>query len=54
MSLEPLAAKDLRWLVCPVCHQQLHLEDDAIRCLGCERRYPIIDGIPILLEDRAK
>jgi uncharacterized protein YbaR (Trm112 family) len=53
MSLEPPTEKDLRWLVCPVCHQRLQLESDAIRCLGCSRRYPIVDGIPVLLEERA-
>jgi uncharacterized protein YbaR (Trm112 family) len=53
MSLEPPTAHDLRWLVCPVCHQRLQLEGGAIRCLGCGRRYPIVDGIPVLLEDRA-
>jgi uncharacterized protein YbaR (Trm112 family) len=53
MSIQPLTANDLRWLVCPVCHQHLQLDIRAICCLGCGRRYPIIDGIPVLLEDRA-
>jgi uncharacterized protein YbaR (Trm112 family) len=52
MSLEPLTENDLRWLVCPVCHQRLQLDNGAIRCQGCSRRYPIVDGIPVLLEDR--
>jgi hypothetical protein len=53
MSIQPLTANDLRWLVCPACHQHLQLADRVIFCLGCGRRYPIIDGIPVLLEDRA-
>jgi uncharacterized protein YbaR (Trm112 family) len=48
-----LHPEDLRWLVCPVCHQSLDLEDNAVRCSGCDRRYPIVDGIPILLASRA-
>jgi uncharacterized protein YbaR (Trm112 family) len=53
MRTHPLTANDLRWLVCPVCHQQMQLEAESIRCVGCGRRYPIVDGIPVLLEDRA-
>jgi uncharacterized protein YbaR (Trm112 family) len=48
-----LQPEDLRWLVCPVCHQALALEAEAIRCAGCGRHYPIVDGIPVLLADRA-
>jgi uncharacterized protein YbaR (Trm112 family) len=46
-------SEDLRLLVCPVCHQTLAPEADAVRCNGCERRYPIVDGIPVLLAARA-
>jgi uncharacterized protein YbaR (Trm112 family) len=53
MSSPALTANDLRWLVCPVCHKALLPEDDAIRCSGCARGYPVVDGIPVLLEDRA-
>jgi uncharacterized protein YbaR (Trm112 family) len=53
MSIKALTAKDLHRLVCPVCHQTLQLEPEAILCSGCGRRYPILDGIPILLADRA-
>jgi uncharacterized protein YbaR (Trm112 family) len=52
MSLRPLAAEDLRWLACPVCHQRLQLQADAVRCIGCVRQYPIVDGIPVLLAER--
>ncbi|MEO6807041.1 MAG: Trm112 family protein [Edaphobacter sp.] len=53
MSAKPLTAEDLRLVVCPVCHQALQLKDDAIQCGGCARRYPIVDGIPVLLADRS-
>jgi uncharacterized protein YbaR (Trm112 family) len=52
MSATQLKAEDLRWVVCPVCRQTLHLEGLTVRCLGCGRRYPIVDGIPVLLADR--
>jgi hypothetical protein len=51
-----LAQEDLRLLACPVCHSALSLEPAppaTIRCAACQRRYPIVDGIPILLPDRA-
>lgn len=38
-------------LACPVCHGMLKCDgsgDSEIRCLTCERRYPINDGIPVL------
>jgi uncharacterized protein YbaR (Trm112 family) len=53
MSAQTLTAEDLRWVVCPVCRKTLQLESAAVRCLGCGRRYPIVDGIPVLLADRA-
>jgi uncharacterized protein YbaR (Trm112 family) len=53
MSAQSPTADDLRWVVCPVCHKTLQLEADAIRCQGCGRRYPIVDGIPVLLSDSA-
>jgi uncharacterized protein YbaR (Trm112 family) len=53
MSAQSLTAEDLHRIVCPVCHQSLQLETAAIRCQGCGRRYPVVDGIPVLLADRA-
>jgi uncharacterized protein YbaR (Trm112 family) len=53
MNAQPLTAEDLRWIVCPVCRQSLQLEEAVIRCQGCGRCYPVVDGIPVLLADRA-
>lgn len=36
-------------LVCPACHAKVTLEDELLVCRGCGRRYPIRDGIPIML-----
>ena len=40
-------------LVCPVCHAGLLLSPTSIDCIGCHRRYPIDDGIAVLIADRA-
>jgi uncharacterized protein YbaR (Trm112 family) len=53
MIAQSLTAEDLSRVVCPVCHQSLELELAAIWCKGCGRRYPVVDGIPVLLADRA-
>ena len=44
----------LRLLACPVCHQGFDATAESLTCLGCGRRYPIVDGIPVLLASRAK
>ncbi len=36
-------------LVCPACKTKVVLEDDLLVCGGCGRRYPIRDGIPVML-----
>jgi uncharacterized protein YbaR (Trm112 family) len=40
-------------LVCPVCHGKLLLFPDHIDCTSCRRRYPIVDGLPVLIASRA-
>jgi hypothetical protein len=45
----------LRLLVCPLCHAALTSPDHVtILCTGCGRRYPIRDGLPVLLRDAAR
>ncbi|MBT9145313.1 MAG: hypothetical protein DDT42_01183 [candidate division WS2 bacterium] len=43
----------LEILACPVCKGDVKEIDDKIICLECKRRYPIKDGVPIMLEDKA-
>jgi uncharacterized protein YbaR (Trm112 family) len=51
----------LELIVCPVCHAHLSLQEStqestpnmAVVCSGCNRKYPVEDGIPVLLEMRA-
>ncbi len=39
-------------LACPVCYAQLRFEA-AVVCIGCGRTYPVVDGIPVLIPQRA-
>jgi uncharacterized protein YbaR (Trm112 family) len=43
-------------LVCPVCLGRLILAESGIliACGGCGRIYPVVDGLPILLAERAQ
>lgn len=43
----------LRVLACPVCKTDVRLEDHSLVCTVCGRRYPIRDGIPVMLVDEA-
>jgi uncharacterized protein YbaR (Trm112 family) len=44
----------LERLACPACFGALQLAADArITCLVCGRAYPLIDGIPVLIAERA-
>jgi uncharacterized protein YbaR (Trm112 family) len=44
----------LRILACPACGAPLDQRGDRLCCRGCGRRYPIRDGIPVLLLDEAE
>ena len=44
-------------LACPACKGEIeHIEEEQkLVCLGeCKRRYPIRDGIPVMLIDEAE
>ena len=46
--------KLLEILACPVCKKDVTLNNDKIVCTKCGRRYPIKDGIPVMLIDEAE
>jgi len=46
-------ARMLERLACPVCFGELRLSGEQICCTGCGRAYPLIDGIPVLIAERA-
>ncbi len=41
-------------LACPLCKTQVALEEDGLVCSDCGRRYPIRDGIPVMLPEEAE
>jgi uncharacterized protein YbaR (Trm112 family) len=41
-------------LACPVDKNPIRLQDDRLICDICGRRYPIRDGIPVMLIDEAE
>jgi uncharacterized protein YbaR (Trm112 family) len=40
-------------LACPACIGDLRLEAQELICAACGRRYPIVDGIPVLIVDKS-
>jgi len=44
----------LEILACPACKSDVALQEDKIVCVQCGRKYPIRDGIPIMLVDEAQ
>jgi uncharacterized protein len=50
----PIRKELLDILACPVCKTSVRLEGDELVCDTCKRRYPVEDGIPIMLVDDAK
>lgn len=43
-------------LVCPADHGELVelLEDSKLECRECGRKFPVTDGIPVMLLDQAE
>ena len=40
-------------LACPACQDALCTEAGRMVCSGCGRAYPVVDGIPVLIKERA-
>jgi uncharacterized protein len=51
----PLSKELLEILVCPVCKAKVLLKEDGsgLKCIQCNRVYPVRDEIPIMLIDQA-
>jgi uncharacterized protein YbaR (Trm112 family) len=41
-------------LVCPQCHHPVRPEGEELVCTGCGLRYPVRDGIPVMLPEEAR
>ena len=44
----------LEILACPVCKGPLRMDESCLVCTSCRLRYPIRDGIPVLLAEEAE
>ncbi len=40
-------------LACPACLGTLREEAETVVCTVCERVYPVVDGIPVLIAERS-
>jgi len=49
----PFDTSILDQLACPACMGELRLAQEQLVCEACSKRYPIVDGIPVLIVDRA-
>ncbi|HVR88225.1 MAG TPA: Trm112 family protein [Candidatus Limnocylindria bacterium] len=50
----PIDAELLAILACPVDHAAVRDEGGALACSNCGRRYPVRDGIPVMLVEEAE
>ena len=41
-------------LICPACKGDVELKEKKIACKKCGKKYPVKDGIPIMLIDEAE
>jgi hypothetical protein len=46
--------KLLEILACPACKADVELKDNKIVCVKCGLKFPIRDGIPIMLIEEAE
>lgn len=52
----PLSDELLALLVCPQCRGDLRYDRDAdkLTCEACALRYPVVDGVPVMLPEEAE
>jgi uncharacterized protein YbaR (Trm112 family) len=53
-ATQELDEEFLSLLACPVCKTSIRREGDQLICETCGRRYPIRDGIPVMLVEEAE
>jgi uncharacterized protein YbaR (Trm112 family) len=47
-------SSSLELLACPACLGRLSVLEPHLICANCGRAYPLVDGIPVLIADRAE
>src|SRR5690348_16751566 len=51
-GMQPTAAAEtFDWLVCPECGDGLAEHTQALACRSCDRRWPILGGVPHFVSD---
>ncbi len=50
----PVPDELLAILVCPQCHHPVRADGEELVCTGCGLRYPVRDGIPVMLPEEAR
>jgi SAM-dependent methyltransferase len=50
-AVQPRAGRPVDHYACPACRGKLLDAPGAFSCAACDRVYPVVDGIPILLEE---
>ena len=43
----------LEILACPECKSSVEEDGEWLACTGCHRRYPVREGIPVMLVEEA-
>ncbi len=41
-------------MACPACYGDLRIQNVRLLCVSCDRAYPILNGIPVLIMERAE
>jgi len=44
----------LEVLACPACKADVELQENKIVCKQCGKKYPVRDGVPIMIIDEAE
>ena len=54
--MPPVSRELIDLLICPACHGEVEYKErrELIICTACGRRYPVRDGIPVMLVDEAE
>jgi len=54
LKKEVISPELLKILACPVCKREVELKDEELVCVGCGKRYPVVEGIPNMLPDELR
>jgi uncharacterized protein len=44
----------LEILACPACKSGVEFKDNKIICVSCKKKYPVRNGIPVMLIEEAE